>query len=177
MGATNFIPQKKFSALERYNSAHHRAYLYKSRYPLARASGSENVDAVSECIESLWILFCRSSKLATRCRESGLVPISRLVRRIAEFGWSSLIGSHWSGAWRKCSMLSSMVTEAEPASDGHEEKRMLLAVLSHVVDNRRVVPVSLLTASSAMFTWKQYFVKEINYKDMEPIMSMSTASG
>jgi len=106
-----------------------------------------------------------SSKLATRCRESGLVPISRLVRRIAAFGlvpisrlvrritafgWSSLIGSLWSGAWRKCSMLSSMATEAEPASDGYEVKRMLLAVLSHLVDNRRVVPVSLLTASSTM---------------------------
>lgn len=49
-------------------------------------------------------------------------------------------------------MLSSMAAEAEAASDVHDDNGVLLAGLSSVVDNMRVVPVNLLTASSAMFT-------------------------
>ena len=49
-------------------------------------------------------------------------------------------------------MLSSIATDAEAASDAHDDKGVLLAGLSNAVDNMRVVPVNLLTASSAMFT-------------------------
>jgi hypothetical protein len=44
---------------------------------------------------------------------------------------------------------------------------VLLAGLSNAVDNMRVVPVNLLTASSAMFTWKQYLdYNKIKNKDV-----------
>jgi len=85
------LPQK-LRPLERHTAVHHWSESLQTRvYLSARASGPENVDAVSECIESPMILFCRFSKLATRCREAGLVPITPLVRGIAAFGMSSFI--------------------------------------------------------------------------------------
>lgn len=49
-------------------------------------------------------------------------------------------------------MFSSMGAAAEAASDTHEENGMLLAGTSDVVQNSRLAPVTLLTASSAIFT-------------------------
>lgn len=50
-------------------------------------------------------------------------------------------------------MLSSVgAASAEAASDMHEEKGTLLPAMSDVMENRRLAPVTLLTASSAIFT-------------------------
>jgi len=50
-------------------------------------------------------------------------------------------------------MLSSVsVTSADAASDTHEEKGAVLLGMSDAVENSRSVPVTLLTASSAIFT-------------------------
>jgi hypothetical protein len=58
-------------------------------------------------------------------------------------------------------MLSSVgAASAEAASDTHEEKGALLPGMSDAVENSRLVPVTLLTASSAIFTWTKILCQQ-----------------
>lgn len=132
----------------------HWSIMQSSYWALAGISWSEKVDVSSECTESLWILFCSLSRLATRRKEAGLEAVSSLLGKgDATSERSCLVRSSSSKPWRKWLMLSSVgAASAEAATDTHEAKGTLFPGMSDVVENNKLAPVTLLTASSAIFT-------------------------